>query len=107
MLACIAPPGGRCALLLLRHDAAVGVDVDAIAASVAAHRDVIVGLQGDAGHDGQAPYLTVFTIEILFLVLALLAIAPLLGRRKKRTTPDMRVPGPDKTTANQHPLEVS
>jgi BCD family chlorophyll transporter-like MFS transporter len=70
-------------------------------------RDVIVGLQAGTGPDSHAPYLAVFTIEILFLVLALLAMLPLLFRRKKLTTPDMCVPGPDKTTANQHPLEVS
>ena len=70
-------------------------------------RDLIVGLQGGTGTSSQAPYTAVFMIEILFLVLALLAIAPLLGRNASPKTPDMRVPGPDKTTANQHPLEVS
>jgi BCD family chlorophyll transporter-like MFS transporter len=70
-------------------------------------RDVIVGLQAGTGPESQAPYTAVFTIEILFLVFALLAIAPLLGRAEKTTKPDMRVPGPDETTANQHPLEVS
>ena len=49
-------------------------------------RDVILGLESWAGAGPEAPYIPVFAVEMLFLILALVAIYPLL-RQGLRTRP--------------------
>ena len=68
-------------------------------------RDVIVGLQPSAGSAVHTPYTVVFSIEIVFLVLAVCVALPLgLARRRGRNDKvrDRQSPEP-----NANPLEVS
>ncbi len=66
-------------------------------------RDLLVSWQGD-GIGSQLPYTVVFMIEILFLVVALIVIAPLLmksGKAKQHTTRRARM-----TKTSKTPVEV-
>jgi BCD family chlorophyll transporter-like MFS transporter len=71
-------------------------------------RDLIVGFHAGTGSASQTPYTVVFTIEIVFLLLAIGVMIPLVKSFSGQPEePDMRVPGPDKMTAHSHSLEVS
>lgn len=54
-------------------------------------RDLVVGLQHIAGNAPETPYNFVFTVEIVFLLLALLVTLPFLKDQKKNNVP----PDPD------------
>ncbi len=71
-------------------------------------RDLIVGLQGAAGSAAQTPYNVVFTIEIVFLIMAVVVAMPFLKNTKRqRLQPETRAPGPELSNANTNPVEVS
>ena len=67
-------------------------------------RDLIVGWQG-GGIDSQMPYTVVFMIEILFLVMAVVVIAPLM-RGSGDTRQDAQV-NADMSKPIKNPVEVS
>ena len=56
-------------------------------------RDILVALPAFAGHPAHLPYNAVFTIEIVFLALAILVAAPLVLKRF-RTSDPLTVPNP-------------
>jgi BCD family chlorophyll transporter-like MFS transporter len=71
-------------------------------------RDLLVGVQLDAGNAAQTPYTVVFSIEIVFLLLAVFVTLPFLrDLREKGATPVRRARhlAPQETLSK--PLEVS
>ncbi|WP_187430972.1 Protein PucC [Roseobacter fucihabitans] len=70
-------------------------------------RDLIVGFQGGGGNVSETPYNVVFTIEIVFLMLAIAVAAPFLKNAKRqRHQPDTCAPGSELSNANTNPVEV-
>ncbi|MFK7745289.1 MAG: PucC family protein [Roseobacter sp.] len=71
-------------------------------------RDLIVGLQPFAGNGPQTPYNFVFSLEILFLAVALTVMVPFLkGRTRARIISDTNPHRMDRSEPNAEPMEVS
>ncbi len=69
-------------------------------------RDIVMGWQGPSGMASQTPYSVVFSIEVAFLLLAILVLWPSVAALPKRNQrSDMRVSA-DHTTASTNPVEV-
>ncbi|MEP4980833.1 BCD family MFS transporter [Ascidiaceihabitans sp.] len=68
-------------------------------------RDIIVGTHSATGLSVEAPYNVVFTIEIIFLVLAVLVT--LLFMQRRLDQPNQCAPGSDVSNTHTNPVEVS
>lgn len=69
-------------------------------------RDVVVGWQGPAGIAAQTPYSVVFTIEVGFLILAIVVLLPAVtAQRNQKRRLDMGATA-EHNTASSNPVEV-